>query len=71
MGSYLPPNMNACFNCKHYLGLKEIQEEPEIEPDIFNYCEAFPDGIPDEIDSGENDHRKQFPGDHGITFEQA
>ena len=33
-------------------------------------CEAFPEGIPSEIWEGENDHRKPYPGDHGIIFER-
>ena len=32
-------------------------------------CEAFPDGIPDEIAYGDNPHTSPFPGDHGIRFE--
>lgn len=49
-------NPPPCFDCKHYLeGLK---------------CKAFPAGIPEEILDGENDHRKPYPGDNGILFEQ-
>jgi hypothetical protein len=47
-----------CIECKHYICSKG--------PDI---CEAFPEGIPDEILKGENKHKKPFPGDRGILFE--
>lgn len=32
-------------------------------------CEAFPQGIPEEILSGQNNHKFPVPGDHGILFE--
>lgn len=34
-----------------------------------NKCLAFPDGIPNEILKGENDHKKPVDGDNGIRFE--
>lgn len=34
-------------------------------------CDAFPDGIPDEIVTGLHDHRKPFGGDGGIRYEPA
>lgn len=40
-----------------------------IEGDGFT-CDAFPDGIPDEIIQSEADHREPFPGDQGIQFEE-
>jgi len=54
-----------CDRCKHYnvdnsLPMKGGQK-----------CAAFPDGIPDEIWLGKNDHTKPYPGDHGIQFEKA
>jgi len=31
-------------------------------------CEAFPDGIPDDILLMKNDHHEPVEGDHGIQF---
>jgi|GEM_PF-3168021 len=44
-----------CLDCRHLIG--------------FPYCEAFPDGIPEEIQTGENQHDSPSPGDRGIQFE--
>lgn len=50
-----------CYQCKHFL---------EESDGIWGYhCRAFPDDIPDEIFSCAVDHRKPYPGDHGIQFE--
>jgi len=38
------------------------------ERDSMGVCEAFPDGIPDEILRQGFDHRNEFPGDNGIRF---
>ena len=32
-------------------------------------CAAFPDGVPDEILPTHHDHRKEYPGDHGVHSE--
>ena len=32
-------------------------------------CTAFPGGIPDAINAGENHHIEPFPGDGGIRFD--
>jgi len=45
----------ACEWCRWYIPYRE--------------CEAFKDRIPDEIWSGELDHREPFQGDNGFRFE--
>lgn len=50
-----------CFKrkCLHYLGVKQDNEEESTERNI---CDAFPDGIPDEIAYGDNKHLKPLEG---------
>jgi len=45
-----------CLDCKHF--------DRET-----SFCDAFPEGIPDEIFLGDHDHRKPYKGDNGIQFE--
>ena len=46
-----------CGNCKHYIGEQK--------------CTAFPEGIPDVITLGENNHEKPLPDQiDDIVFEQ-
>jgi hypothetical protein len=33
-------------------------------------CDAFPDGIPEQILTGEVDHKSPFPNDNGIRYER-
>jgi len=44
-----------CASCKHY------REKLK--------CDAFPDGIPNQIISSKFDHTKPYKGDHDIRFE--
>lgn len=50
---------SVCSGCVHY----------DSKNASFKRCEAFPDGIPQEIFSGENEHTSAYPGDNGIQFE--
>jgi len=51
----------SCFFCKHLIG--------EADRCKTGHCKAFKD-IPVEIWNGDNDHKKPYPGDHGIQFEE-
>ena len=46
-----------CVLCKHYTNNSE--------------CAAFPNGIPDIIWIGQNNHENHYPGDNGIQYELA
>jgi hypothetical protein len=44
-----------CYTCIH------------LQPGMT--CDAFPEGIPDEIAESAADHRLPYPGDNGIQYE--
>lgn len=55
----MEPVKLICFNCKHF-------REFSIG------CDAFPDGIPNEIIIGLNDHSNPLPGQgNDIVFEEG
>lgn len=58
----IPANPVLCWSCKRY----------DRSSDTFSQrCEAFPGGIPIEINPKGADHRQPVEGDHGITFDLA
>lgn len=69
MGITIPPRHDTCYICKHYTGVKVVDRQSNIEGLHINTCEAFPNGIPDEITYGNIDHKRSFHGDNGIIFE--
>jgi hypothetical protein len=55
MTTYEPP---MCMGCAH----RDRRHTRDL------VCSAFPDGIPAAILQGGADHRRPYPGDHGIRF---
>lgn len=51
-----------CMWCKRFNEGKPTRTHPFV-------CEAFPDGIPDDIWHNEFNHRHPHEGDHGLQFE--
>ena len=59
-----------CFkrNCVHFRGARWLDDEETSE---VVYCNAFPDGIPNEIAYGDNLHLEPIEGqDNDIVFEK-
>jgi len=56
-----------CFlrGCRHFRGVRLFGDDEHTER---NVCDAFPDGIPDEIAYGDNPHTEPYPGDHGMRY---
>jgi len=40
--------------CKHFLGVVQLDDTEKTE---VNYCDAFPEGIPEDIAYGDNLHK--------------
>jgi len=64
----------TCEICLHYTGGKvfgEINTKDEfVEGEFLPTCKAFPDGIPEEISSGENKHTKPLKSQkNSLVFE--
>jgi len=61
---------DACLDCARFIG---AQRGPTMDADGNEkvpklVCDAFPDGIPDDIILGKNDHKRPYPGDNGLTY---
>lgn len=52
----LEVSTSQCHSCKHW-------KKGTLT------CKAYPDGIPVGFFTGEYDHTKTYPGDHGILYE--
>ena len=49
-----------CFGCRHF---------DDTAPRGIFRCDAYPTEIPTPILISEHDHKRPYPGDHGIHFE--
>ena len=52
----------VCDLCKH-------KNDKYVEG-VLGICKAFPKGIPEDIWTGKVKHKRKYPGDHGIRFEE-
>lgn len=50
----MPVYQNSCKKCAHYI--------------LARSCVAFPDGIPDDIWTGQNTHTHSRLGDNNVTY---
>lgn len=63
MSSYF---FSPCLMCK-FFDSPAYDESEGIK--LTRQCEAFPEGIPEDIFFGDEDHRLPQPNDNGIQFE--
>ncbi len=66
-------NNSICMVCRYFhRGLEWDPKQGgycDSEEPITNCtCDAFPDGIPEEILFGPFDHTEPYPGDHGLRY---
>lgn len=72
MGAPMIPK--ACHDCIHFMGMKQVDENDDgsqEEVEMTVHCAAFPNGIPEDIQEGQNMHRKPYEGDHGIQYRKV
>src|SRR5271163_3007824 len=55
--------ISQCGLCAHAWDRTRRGDPPKAR------CDAFPDGIPDEISQNRFVHDRPYPGDHGIRYE--
>lgn len=71
MGGPSTPPGKQCSGCRHYLGLRDVDPQPNMEGLWLPACRAFPGGIPDPLLRDHADHASPYPGDGGTRRESA
>lgn len=60
---------SICESCAHLRTTPNPDHDGESAYTMeIRFCQAFPDGIPEDIYPGGFDHRLPYPGDRGIRF---
>ncbi|HVP11010.1 MAG TPA: hypothetical protein VMV94_07465 [Phycisphaerae bacterium] len=63
-----------CFTrqCRFFRGWREDKRLAQPGRPVLKFvCEAFPEGVPDDIRCGDDPHTTPRPGNHGIVYQRA
>ena len=56
---------SQCASCSRFMRLNIVKDADGV---YHGRCQAFPQGIPTEIEKNVVSHKKPYPGDNGIQY---